>query len=42
MSEMRYLGVPIAFAIGSTAVVVLWVLEFLCHLEQMEVLGVGA
>jgi hypothetical protein len=35
-------GVPIVFVIEITAVVALWVLEFLCHLEQMEVLGVGA
>jgi hypothetical protein len=36
------LGVSIAFAIGSTAVVVLWMLEFLRHLEQMEALGFDA
>jgi len=41
MSEMR-LGVPIAFATEITAVVVLWMLEFLCHLGQMEGLGFGA
>ena len=36
------MGVSIAFAIGSTAVVVLWMLEFLRHLEQMEALGFDA
>jgi len=36
------LGVPIAFAIEITAVVALWLLEFLRHLEQMEALGFGA
>jgi len=33
-------GVPIVFAIEITAVVALWLLEFLRHLEQMEALGI--
>ena len=35
-------GVSIAFVLGSTTVTVLWMLEYLRHLEQMEALGFGA
>jgi hypothetical protein len=35
-------GVSIAFVLGSTAVSVLWMLEYFRHLEQMEALGFSA